>query len=48
MMLFMTVFMAFIAWRLPAGVLIYWVTTNIWTIAQQYIQTLPRTGESNA
>lgn len=48
MMLFMTVFMAFIAWRLPAGVLIYWVTTNVWTIGQQYFQTLPRTGESNA
>lgn len=35
-MLFMTVFMAFIAWRLPAGVLLYWITTNVWTIAQQY------------
>lgn len=47
-MLFMTIFMAYIAWQLPAGVLIYWVTTNIWTMGQQYIQTLPRTGESNA
>jgi YidC/Oxa1 family membrane protein insertase len=35
--LFMTIFMVFIAWSLPAGVLIYWVTTNIWTIGQQYL-----------
>ena len=34
-MLFMTVFMAYIAWNLPAGVLLYWVTTNIWGIGQQ-------------
>lgn len=37
MMIPMTLLMAFIAWRLPAGILIYWVTTNIWTVAQQYI-----------
>lgn len=42
-MLFMTAFMAFIAWRLPAGVLLYWATTNVWTIAQQYV-TLRRGG----
>lgn len=43
-MLFMTVFMAFIAWRLPAGVLLYWITTNVWGIAQQYVSL--RTAES--
>lgn len=48
MMLIMTVFMAFVAWSLPAGVLIYWVTTNIWTIGQQYIQTTMMSGEKNA
>jgi YidC/Oxa1 family membrane protein insertase len=37
MMVPMTLLMAFIAWRLPAGILIYWVTTNIWTIVQQYV-----------
>lgn len=34
----MTVLMLFIAWQLPAGVLVYWVTTNILTFVQQYIQ----------
>ena len=36
MMLPMTLLMAFIALRLPSGVLIYWVTTNILTMIQQY------------
>ncbi|MHB8842143.1 MAG: YidC/Oxa1 family membrane protein insertase [Candidatus Aquicultor sp.] len=35
--LYMVPLMVFFAWSLPAGVLIYWVTTNIWTIAQQYV-----------
>jgi len=38
MMSFMAVFMAFIALRFPAGVLIYWVTTNVLTMVQQYYQ----------
>ncbi len=38
-MLFMSFFMAYIAWNFPAGVLLYWVTTNIWQIAQQSIST---------
>lgn len=37
LMMPMTVFMGFIAINLPAGVLLYWVTTNIWTIGQQSI-----------
>jgi len=36
-MIFMSLFMAYIAFQLPAGVILYWVTTNIWTMAQQYI-----------
>ena len=24
-------------WQLPVGVLLYWVTTNLWTMGQQYI-----------
>ncbi len=54
-MIFMSLFMAYIAWQLPAGVILYWVTTNIWTVAQQYImiktQKEPATaskGASNA
>lgn len=37
MMIFMSIFMAYIGWTLPAGVLIYLVISNIWTIAQQYV-----------
>lgn len=38
MMLPMTMMMGVIALRLPAGVLIYWVVTNVWTLGQQYVQ----------
>ncbi len=27
----------FISWQFPAGILVYWVTTNIWSIGQQYL-----------
>lgn len=37
-MLLMSAVMLFIAWNLPAGVLIYWFVTNLLTIVQQYIQ----------
>lgn len=30
------VFVVFVI-RFPAGLLVYWITTNLWTIAQQYI-----------
>jgi YidC/Oxa1 family membrane protein insertase len=30
------IFVAFI-WQFPAGLLVYWITTNLWTIAQQAI-----------
>lgn len=26
-----------ISWNLPAGILVYWVTTNVWSIGQQWI-----------
>jgi YidC/Oxa1 family membrane protein insertase len=41
MMLIMSAFMAWISLGLPAGVLLYWVTTNIWTVAQQYVMLRP-------
>jgi YidC/Oxa1 family membrane protein insertase len=39
MMLPMALLMGFIGFRLPAGVLLYWVTTNAFTMGQQYLQT---------
>ena len=30
------VFVAFV-WQFPAGLLVYWITTNLWTVAQQLI-----------
>lgn len=41
MLYIMPLVLGFIAWRLDAGILIYWVTTNIWTIAQQYLTVAP-------
>jgi YidC/Oxa1 family membrane protein insertase len=39
MMLFMSVFMAYLGWTLPAGVVLYLAVTNTWTIAQQYVSS---------
>jgi YidC/Oxa1 family membrane protein insertase len=36
MMFLPLVFVAFI-FRFPAGVLVYWITTNLWTLGQQYV-----------
>ena len=33
----MPVMLLFFSWNIPAGVLIYWVTTNAWTMAQQWV-----------
>jgi YidC/Oxa1 family membrane protein insertase len=33
----MPVFLAFISFNFPMGILLYWVTTNIWQVAQQAI-----------
>ena len=37
MMYVMPLFLAFISFNFPMGVLLYWVTTNVWQIAQQAI-----------
>ena len=36
-MLFMPLFFVFFVIGFPAGVIVYWVTTNSWTILQQYV-----------
>jgi YidC/Oxa1 family membrane protein insertase len=36
MMLVLPLFFVIIMINFPAGVLVYWITTNVWTIAQQY------------
>ena len=36
-MLVMPLFFVLFIIRFPAGVLVYWITTNTWTMAQQYI-----------
>jgi YidC/Oxa1 family membrane protein insertase len=36
-MLFMPLLFVVFVIRFPAGVLVYWVTTNFWTIGQQYV-----------
>jgi YidC/Oxa1 family membrane protein insertase len=36
-MLFMPLIFVVFVIRFPAGVLVYWITTNIWTISQQYV-----------
>ncbi len=36
-MYIMPVVFGFISWQFPSGILIYWVTTNVWSIGQQYL-----------
>jgi YidC/Oxa1 family membrane protein insertase len=36
-MLFMPLIFVLFVIRFPAGVLVYWITTNLWTVAQQYV-----------
>jgi YidC/Oxa1 family membrane protein insertase len=36
-MLFMPLIFVLFVIQFPAGVLVYWITTNLWTIGQQYI-----------
>jgi len=36
-MLVMPLFFVVILFRYPAGLLVYWITTNTWTMAQQYV-----------
>ena len=37
MMYVMPVMLVVFSWNMPVGVLLYWVTTNIWTIGQQFV-----------
>ncbi len=37
MMYILPVVFGFISWNFPSGILIYWVTTNIWSIGQQWV-----------
>jgi YidC/Oxa1 family membrane protein insertase len=36
-MLLLPLFFVIIVINFPAGLLLYWITTNVWTIAQQYV-----------
>jgi len=36
-MYLMPVVFGFISWQFPAGILVYWVTTNVWSIGQQWV-----------
>lgn len=37
LMLILPVVFVVILYRYPAGLLVYWITTNLWTIGQQYV-----------
>ena len=37
MMYVMPVMLTVFSWNMPIGVLLYWVTTNVWTIGQQFV-----------
>ncbi len=37
LMLLLPVVFVVILYRYPAGLLVYWITTNLWTIVQQYV-----------
>ncbi len=37
LMLLLPLMFVVILYRYPAGLLVYWITTNLWTIGQQYL-----------
>jgi YidC/Oxa1 family membrane protein insertase len=37
LMMFLPLLFVLFVFRFPAGVLVYWITTNVWTMGQQYI-----------
>lgn len=37
MLYIMPVFLGWLSWTFPIGVVLYWVTTNVWTIGQQWV-----------
>jgi YidC/Oxa1 family membrane protein insertase len=43
----MPIIFVFFLWNFPAGLFVYWITTNIWTIGQQLIirRTMPKPEE---
>lgn len=53
LMYVLPVFLAVISFRFPLGILLYWVTTNIWQVAQQAVilrevKTSPESGSQSA
>jgi YidC/Oxa1 family membrane protein insertase len=42
----MPLFLGFISINISAGVLVYWVTTNLWQIGQQYVMIRTREPEA--
>jgi YidC/Oxa1 family membrane protein insertase len=49
----MPLFLGFISLNIPAGVIVYWVISNVWTIGQQYVflsrqQATPAGGDGSA
>lgn len=46
MMMIMSVMMVWIGWTIPAGVILYWVTSNVFMLIQQYVmlRVLPTEG----
>lgn len=36
-MRFMPLMLVFFSWQFPAGLILYWSATNVWTIGQQYL-----------
>jgi YidC/Oxa1 family membrane protein insertase len=36
-MKFMPLMLVFFSWQFPAGLILYWSATNVWTIGQQYV-----------
>jgi YidC/Oxa1 family membrane protein insertase len=45
---YMAVFMLYIGWISPAGVVLYWVTSSAWQVAQQWLMTKRFAAEEGA
>lgn len=41
MLYFMPLFTVFIAWKLPAGLVLYWIAVTVFGVVQQYLATKP-------
>jgi len=42
MLYFFPIFTVFILWKLPAAIAIYWITTSLFSLVQQYFFFKPR------